>query len=715
MKLPLADLTADGIDDLVLPVLDESIVVALGSADRTFLPIAHPSLPLGANLEQLALRFADVFPERAGDEVVALGTIGGISALAAIRPGVTTSSILAVTDAGADALAGKIHAAQLDATSDCEEVAFGFLDRPSLLVYTPCITGPDGLTQFNEGGAFHEVSLAPGARLKKFLGIEDADRDGHLDLIAVAEADGSLDLAIAFGSESGAFTTDAARRAGAEADDRFGPFAALVETPFAVGHLDDDALLDWVDSRGIWVTSHFDVPAIDGVHVTAAIAEAPWTVAAVLDANHDGSLDVAVGNGVDARLSLFRATGLGTFAPVEIALAAPAVQLSTGDFDGDRAEDLAVVERRGETPEDQFDVLSVFYGDTSGVPSAAFPVGRLDQVLDLVVYDANNLGPVTGGFADGIRDIAAVARSRAGRLHVGGFFGSTDRELRSPYVVTEDTGSSTSVGVDVFTPIQLAHGDFDGDALPDVAELVRKEVDPGVVRLAVTPTDGLGQFTGEALVLSADLPHAMAWERALMAGVDLDGDDVREIVWVAPTLEDPGEGALGVARVVIGVDESRTLDVADPSPFDGAPPSSAPPALAPPPLSAVDLDGDGATDLVALLRDAEDAFVVVFWNDLDGTLGAPQRIHAGPGITGFTLLQMDSDPEQEVVLLEDAQVFVADRVAQEREFVAREGAILSAEGAFCVAGGDVDGNGVDDLFTAGSQAVTLWRGLEGPR
>jgi hypothetical protein len=213
-----------------------------------------------------------------------------------------------------------------------------------------------------------------------------------------------------------------------------------------------------------------------------------------------------------------------------------------------------------------------------------------------------------------------------------------------------------------------ATGDLDGDGRPDVVAV-------GVDAVSVFSTRADGTFGARRDYGTGGDPDGAAIS-------DLNGDgrpdlSVAESDGFVSTFMNAGGGTLGVRR-----------DYAAGS--EGSGPVS---------IAAADLDGDGASDLVAANGNAS---ISVFRNNGDGTFAAQRdyRISGGNAVS-LALGDLNRDGRQDVVtggvsvLLNDG-----DGTFTEREYDAR--------GSNSIALGDLNGDGKLDVATAnGAQGVSV--------
>ncbi len=351
--------------------------------------------------------------------------------------------------------------------------------------------------------------------------------------------------------------------------DRVSGEEAGVQT-LAFADIDGDSIVDMVSAdgdneevslfRGVG-DGTFGAPELIGeIDLPTAVVIADLTSPFVSGGDVDGNLDVVVGDDIGG-LQIFIGHGDGTFDPpdqsfddldtVEIA------GLAAADFDGDGRDDVAILE--------SFDGVYFLCNEQGTMQPCPTAVVFLDEfsfeLADIDVGDFDGAGDL---------DVAVVDRE-TGDLFVvqGAGDGTFDEEI-----------VPLSIGADVISPRALRVGRIDGDDIDDIA-VVSFDFDTEVSTLTV--------FNGSASGLTnrADYPAGTFGDALVLNDLDRDGD---------------------LDAIVVGQEElvatgDAVLLLGDGQGGFGAPAGTAVAALAGGRgVEAVDLDGDGDSDLVGVVE-----------------------------------------------------------------------------------------------------------------
>jgi hypothetical protein len=455
---PVADLSGDGRADAVIPA-GLGYFVSLGSETRVESATAYGALPLPSGATDVQALSAEVLPDTPGSEIIGLAMLSfsGEPALPVIADVGTDGSLgfIGVLPDAPSKLAGPVRAGRLNEDESvvaCDELVLAYKDAPSLDLLIPCARS-DGKTVLAADATTAPVRLPKGATIAGPVGIEDVDRDGHLDLVVIASRDEKYEIDVAYGRGDGSF--DPVSGTARNAPSGSAGTAVIVgdTVPLAAFDLDGDRRPDWVDASGIYLSLPSGGGALAGANEGAA-----WTTAIVDRFDGDTLPDVAAGSDAAAGLVLFLNSGGGVFTAFPIATRGNTTMLSAGDFDGDRIRDLAAIARtpgRAATDangkSDAFDTLDVVFGSAYGAPSAPQSIGKFRRI-DFIA--SGRIGAGLHNVVDGADDLGALAEDVEGALAFSVVLGQGNRDLRSPYGLTRTALSET--GVVGYAPARLA-------------------------------------------------------------------------------------------------------------------------------------------------------------------------------------------------------------------------------------------------------------------
>lgn len=654
----------------------------------------------------------------------------------------------------------------------CDEVVYGELAHAGatgrdVWVVVPCEPKDEGKIGWRTGGVGNAevttLTLPPGVELAyPDEALFDAPGEATTGLVrdgifvADLQGDGRDDVfAVAVGSDRVPRLYVAVRT-----DDDMMPFMPFTELPcepcrdlgypLAVADLGVGPAADYVFEEGIVLAAD---PMAGGPFVAFdALDGASWLAAEIADFDRDGFADVAVSrtddeaDGPAQGIEILRNTGSGLFTRDLVPTQRPVAHITTGDFDGDGAADLAYVEHdfsvdlpATQGPGSGFP-LHVAFGQTSGGPTPTRKVGELPFVEQIIA------GPVLGG--DGAAELLALAQPQ-NKTALAIFGGNASRQLVAPFFFSFRSGGDLVAGridaavAGTFEPgggTQLAvltHSITADESLDGYAEDVLWRVGVGAeAELMPKPPIGIS--------MEDEIPDAKCFE-CLLVAYDPDGDGVDELYAfedLTLSLDAPSAG-MRIRRFApsdMGFEEAAVV-------------AEIPNLIAPvleelltvnPPVIR-DIDGDGDDDLAligAFVEQEEDTdeddigfgiveqVVLIFYND-EGSLGdyeivrAPTQPEAGVAfVTSFTFLQVDPDPDLELVLSEivddDDQetgaVWILDVGPDTGGYGGPERTRPLLAGpelpllVRALTSGDYDGDGVDDVIVGGDELYVMVRG-----
>ena len=263
-----------------------------------------------------------------------------------------------------------------------------------------------------------------------------------------------------------------------------------------------------------------------------------------VDINNDGNLDIVVPlSGTQSIIQTFLGDGKGGFTPGPTTpeTSAFASDVVAGDFNGDNRADIATIECESASGNCN---IEIYLGNGTGAFTHYQTVLAGGHVYSLVATDFNKDGKV---------DVAAEVDQ-----YTEVWFGAGTGSFGSPYVIQVP---------DTVTPNSIAVGDFNGDAVPDLAIEVPHVCGSacGNNKVWIYKSNGDGTFTQGA---KFDIGPAAAGY--LRVG-DINGDLKQDIIsWSGAHYGGGAEYALGngdgtfAAPVRMGVgDESADFILRD--------------------------------------------------------------------------------------------------------------------------------------------------------
>jgi hypothetical protein len=590
----VADVSDDGRADITYS--NGSIGVLAGESNRSLVPEMYPSYFVGEG----AARTIVVNDEQIEDSApfVILAERDGMDQL--FVADTTTLSLLRIaeTEGGVEELAAEPVVGRLHddvRAYPCKDFALAYYARTAFSVYSVCEEGATG-TSFSKDPEIAMVALEPPAELDGGVIIADIDGDGHNDVL-VSTADGPY---LAAGNGNGVGAARPHRLLPAPEDE------APLGFPLAGGDLDEDGIAELVFPDGLAIA--FRDPESGRVFYARSHAKfgAPWSEAVFADFNADGKLDLACASNVGLNVDFFNGTGTIGVNPFVIRTDRPVRGLAVGEFDGDLINDVAFVELRNPSREEE--QISIAFGGYGGPPDPPVPAIHLEHVEQIASFEADVTTVLTNLVVLSEERDAAGNSQRA----LGFLVGSSDRSLPAPIELTTfaDDGS-----LQTWTSLAVAVGSF---LQPDRVDLVPFGIirDPTRDDLAtwfledVTGRESAPRLIGSGLAPGMAPLGGPLGENELsirLSAGDLDGDQLSELVLIAPN-EDGDRCLASVSRVSASPEPSlvelQTLSLDAPC-YDAA-------------VDVFDLDGDQAPELVLLLGGPNTRELTVLWNDGSG-------------------------------------------------------------------------------------------------
>ena len=549
------------------------------------------------------------------------------------------------------------------------------------------------------GAVFPEAVFRVG-RLPRCVLLRDIDGDGHADLIAANQLDGTVSVLRNLGD--------------GKLDDKVD--VATGSSPFsiAVGDFDGDghpdlAVTNFTIGKVSILTNDGRGSFVGRVEYSSGPSPASVDVG---DVDNDGRLDLVVANAVSAgggTVSVLRNLGQAVFAaPIAYSAGANPVAVRTGDVNGDGRCDLVVANADTNS-------VSVLLNHLDGTFAAHvdYSVGLkpLSVALDDLDGDGRpelvtaNAGVASSGgasltllrsvgngtFSDRLDiELGAQPSALAAVVAIADMDGDGDADLAAAnnasgtVSVILNAGNGTfAPRVEYFTdyhPRSLAVGDLDGDGKPEVA------VGTGdTAAVHIFRNRGDGTFPARA-----DYPALYA-PFALCAG-DVDGDTFEDIVVAVPerntisVMRNSGAGLFPVR-----------LDYPT-----GAYPRS---------IAIQDLDGNGTREIVVANNNSSGIGTVsVFRNLGSGTLAPRSDYAVGIQPSAVTVADLDGDGKPDLAVAK----YHAANSGQISVMLNRGNCEFSAAvdypvGSYPIAivSGDVDGDGAVDLVAVNIAGKTV--------
>lgn len=532
----------------------------------------------------------------------------------------------------------------------------GFTGHCSLSTSTPCTTNgncPNSET-CKLGRSF---DLPPGGSA---IGVGDF-------------GNGNVDLAIANGNTNSVFIFQG---------DGHGNFSVLQEihedpngrqpVAVAVGYVNNDTRLDLVvanqatDNIGVLLGQTDGTFRLQGLFESGTANSSPNGVA-LLDANGDGKLDVAVSNKLSFDVSVLLGDGTGNFgAPRAFVTNQEPLAVAAADLDGDKIPDLVALNRDNNTA-DAVVLLGEGDGTFIGVedvivdptPNAVI-AGDTDNdgLADLIVAHPTGTLLVrraqpSGGFAAPLTlqaagDAVAIGRgdfNADGRLDIVALNKSTSNV--SMFLAQRDGFPSTpqnnyTVGAG---GIALAVGDWDGNGRSDLAVARQGTGSSGAIDILLSDADGSLKDTGGSIPLSSN-PVAIDWG-------DFDKDGHLDLVVVSPfgacslttsqtcnvDTECPnGEVCHQKSKVTVSLGNGNgTFQSGIDISIAGAGNDART-------LAVADFDGDGFDDIAVLLATRDNEVVVLYGSGgVNFTAGTPLKSFSGNNVWGLAVRDINGD------------------------------------------------------------------------
>lgn len=726
----VARVSGDALDDIVFTA--GGLVVMQGESNDTMTPLPRASY----YLENARIHTIPAATVPVSNTTPVLLLHQSTQNLSLVRPDDNLElAILAELDGALDDLIGEPVIGNLREDEDespCFDVSFALRGSPTIGVYQACRRDPDtGQVIWRDDVLTTTLEFDPPSTPVSAPIFADLDADGHLDVIVRAERD--LYASYGDGNELGPLeplelvaVDDLGRKAGVVPDPR----------PLAAGDFSGDGYADFVFPEYLLISVVRDGSV--GYRGVFDAGGRPWTLALVADLNADGKLDAIAASAHHSDIDFFAGTGRGGPNPFLLQTIHPVTRMTVGDFDGDQVNDLAFVEpdavrvqKEGEAVvlEDQ---MSVAFGNLTGAPSAAIPIGHLADITELTgISDAFDkartdlmvVQDVDPNEPDGPGSSGTEAADGPKFSSLSLIFGSGDRTFYAPTLVSNFAVDGTLEGADAAVYVTTGHF-----ATPERLD---------ATLLGVTMQGNVAEYSfwylpqitsSQTAMRRLDFPLELPFEplrdptftrvATLRAeAADMDGDGTEELVVAGPS---PDRFACLLQVTKFEAARERIVTTNALSIADGCSDR--------PQFQTGDFDADGHVDLAILTGSIDNGgHVRLLWNDGSGQLaesGNPPEdpflsSDDGEPIRSFAFFQelADARSPYRVAYVTPRVARILELRGRQRQLVPLRGIAAEAPGTVAVLRGgatslvaeDVSGDGVTDLVIADDGDVYVYR------
>jgi hypothetical protein len=635
----------DLLDDLLFS--NGNIGVVPGRMDRDWVPVAFSSYVIPtASLRGVNVRTGQVY---GGLPLATLTAIEGVSGLYVPNNATRRLDPVAKLPGSVEQLAGELLAADLfpGSESPCSEVVVAFREEHRLRVLDLCQPAPD-LTvadvAWREKALEHVVELPHDVTLDAGPLSGDVDGDGHLDVVF-----GSSGVPYVLYGDGTRLLPEISRLGvkllGFNMIDQ-------MPMPLAMGDVSGDGVADYVLPQQVLVS----LQAFDGSGLAYVLSSdnrgAPWTVAQIADLNGNGFPDIVTGALGETGFTFHNGTGDLYVIGVRVATQRPLRFFTTGDYDGDLIQDLAILEQGAASAGN--DTLSVAYGVANGLP---LPAKRVTEVEGV-----DQLGDCSLGAMDTL--FLTTTRQTDGQSTFTLFDGSPDRLPFATYALTTFSVNSE---IQEIVAASLVLGAFSQRDAKDLLALGNDMFSPEWSQWLLPDIGGLLE---PPRLLEAEPPDDVSplrehgTQSALSvagAAADLDGDELDEALWLMPGI------GHGCALLSYGVDaDARQAIEKQVVRFESS--------CFEPELATADLDGDGSLDVLLLIGNiaaGETSRLEVLWNDGGGGFSASDSsslTQEGSALRAFSVVP----GKAEVAFVTDSGLYRAELDRGARSFRSSE-------------------------------------------
>lgn len=409
----------------------------------------------------------------------------------------------------------------------------------------------------NNGDGTFAHSTTTGGNAPSALAIADFNGDGHLDLALANSSvnDQGSTVSVLLGTGTGTFGAETTYTVGT------GVFG------LAAADFNGDGLVDLAVGQATGAEDAYHVVVLDntgGAFAVTSDVSVPgiterWPgepVVAAADLNGDGQVDLVAGAQGDNQVAVLLNQGGGAFSQTLLPASFGPAALIAADLDGDGHPDIAEAAPYGGTQ--STGELAFLHGAGDGTFASASFINQSAQPNDVAAGDFNG---------DGRLDLA-VPNESAG-------IGSIDRQLPGGGFA----GAPVYTAAPGLLPLDSASADFNGDGKIDIAVDEIDITSQGFDRVAVM--DNLG---GGHMALAQTLATGTDSNAKDVIAADLNRDGRPDLAWT------PEQFGSSLYTVAVALNRGDGVF--------GAPTMYSIQSCGTGHVSAIDVNGDGALDLV---------------------------------------------------------------------------------------------------------------------
>jgi hypothetical protein len=722
-------LSSDGADDLVFGI-GAGTAVFLGGGDRQLTPATFPSLELGP--EPIHGLSVELDPARPGRETVLVTT--GLGGNTIILDPTGQDRVIAKIDKPFSSIVGKPQIVHSDDAVPCDELAIAYRGEPKVQIVSLCTAngGPAKVRELT-------VADCPDGVGGREVLVSDLDRNGFSDILVDCGEGG---FGLFWGHGAGVFGPFAPPTPPVPADTS--RVVALLgagtkaRRPLAFGPITEgDIFPDFVFTDEIHLNYASGIPPtndageagappplVDGGDTLAAPSNG-WTEAKIVDINGDGHQDVIAA--ADDRIDVYTGTGGRLMNHTTYPVTGKPSLLTVGDFDGDGALDVVFREEGLPAAADKIDVM---YGRRLGVPEPPVTIARIPEVIDMVAGPQST--SIVGVEADALADVTVLAKPSKDTQFVSFINGATNRQLFAPISMFEGNlalgnltfGAPEAFAVGNFTlpasgakphasVIAVALSGTSGPNGPVAGADIRAWLLPITGDAELAPGSVVAGPPIEALQVTADRSLLPRLAGFMGLAIDLGGEPagLDEAVFLVPET-----AAVGPRIVVQSFDGTSTKSAfREPTVALTLQKNPAAANVERPLMRAADIDADGKPDLVVMGVFDDRPGVRAYLNTGSGAIDATKFIAVeglppDASLFAFATLNLDDDPALEIAVATNRGVFFCNLDETRTKLVAKLAPIRPDGPVSAMVGGDVTGDGVDDLVIVTAAGAQIFEG-----